>query len=102
MPKTTVQHRGITLEVEYDYQPAERQTLEYPGCPEDACVNTVTHLGDEITFLFLGDDKTLNRRGEELTETLLDHIRTDRQAALSDQAYKDFREKQLMRREVAL
>lgn len=32
---------GITFNVEYDRQPKEAATLEYPGCPESIEINEV-------------------------------------------------------------
>lgn len=44
---------GINLFVEYDYQPEESMTLDYPGCPEYCEVTKITtEHGDDITSLF--------------------------------------------------
>jgi hypothetical protein len=32
--KATINFRGFEFEVQYDYEPAERQTYDYPGYPE--------------------------------------------------------------------
>jgi hypothetical protein len=32
--KATINFRGFDFDVQYDYQPEERQTHEYPGYPE--------------------------------------------------------------------
>lgn len=31
--KATINFRGFEFDVQYDYEPAEMQTYEYPGCP---------------------------------------------------------------------
>jgi hypothetical protein len=51
MSTATITHMGVSMVVEYDYEPEERQTLEYPGYPETCDVVTVSVGGVEITPL---------------------------------------------------
>lgn len=37
----TVTVQGVSCVVEYDYQPKEAQTLDYPGCNENVELNEV-------------------------------------------------------------
>jgi len=45
-----VEINGYEFEVELhiDYQPAERMTLDYPGCHEEICISTVSIFGNEL------------------------------------------------------
>jgi hypothetical protein len=47
---TTITFRGIEFDVDYYFQPGEKATYEYPGCPP--CVeeiNQITHNGTDFT-----------------------------------------------------
>lgn len=47
---TTITFRGIEFDVDYYFQPGEKATYEYPGCPP--CVeeiNHITHNGTDFT-----------------------------------------------------
>jgi hypothetical protein len=35
----TLEINDMVLDIDYDYQPKEEATLEYPGCNEDVCIN---------------------------------------------------------------
>jgi len=50
----TINYAGIEFEVEFDYQPEERMTLEYPGCPQEATLNEITHKGEDFYSLLEG------------------------------------------------
>lgn len=43
----------IQIEVEYDYQPFEHMTRDYPGCPEEATIfsTTIIETGEEICLM---------------------------------------------------
>jgi hypothetical protein len=48
--KTTITFRGIEFDVDYYFQPEEKATYEYSGCPP--CVeeiNEITHNGTDFT-----------------------------------------------------
>ncbi len=49
MYKTTINHNGVSLQVEYNYQPFEPAETgpeaQYPGCEEAIELNTVIHNG---------------------------------------------------------
>ena len=38
----------IEIEVDYDFQPMERMTRHYPGCPEEVEINTLSISGIEL------------------------------------------------------
>ena len=39
--RTTINYKGFDLDIEYEYQPEERQTYDYPGYPEYVCIENV-------------------------------------------------------------
>jgi hypothetical protein len=47
----TVHYKGFDFEYELDYQPAERQTLEYLGCCEEFEIYNVTLNGIDASDL---------------------------------------------------
>lgn len=49
--KITIPGTSIEAEVDFDYQPAERQTWDDPGCSASAEINTVMVGGVDITEL---------------------------------------------------
>jgi hypothetical protein len=72
MPSIDLTLYGISLEVEYDYQPEERMTQEYPGCPEEVEIGVVSHKGEDISDLL----STVVI--DKLTDTILDRIQDKR------------------------
>ena len=42
---TTLNYKGIELDIEFDYQPAERQTRDYPGSDEEIEIYEIKHCG---------------------------------------------------------
>ena len=46
---TTIEIEDVKFQVDYDYQPKEDATLEYPGCDEEATINAVV-VGDVDVF----------------------------------------------------
>lgn len=46
--KHSLNFMSLSVVVEYSYTPAERATLEYPGCPEEFEVISVFHAGEAI------------------------------------------------------
>lgn len=50
----TVHYKGFTFEYKLYYQPAERQTLEYPGCAEEFEISNVTLNGIDASELLEG------------------------------------------------
>lgn len=51
MPTVTINALQENMVVEFDYQPAERQTLEYPGCDESIDITSVTINGVDVCEL---------------------------------------------------
>ena len=47
----TVHYKGFTFEYKLYHQPAERQTLEYPGCAEEFEITNVTLNGIDASEL---------------------------------------------------
>lgn len=52
--KTTINYKGFDLDIEYEYQAEERQTYDYPGCSESACIENV-YLNDVDIFDLVED-----------------------------------------------
>jgi hypothetical protein len=59
MSSATIKYEGLTLEVEFWYQPEEKTTLDYPGDCEYAIVENV---------FIDGVDCTSEYNGRQLTE----------------------------------
>ena len=53
MSQITVTIEGVEMEVEYVYQPFEKQTLEHPGYPECFEIEEVFIGGVEVSELIL-------------------------------------------------
>jgi hypothetical protein len=51
MSTATVTHMGVSMVVQFDYEPAERSSFDCPGYPEQCDVTTVSVGGVEITPL---------------------------------------------------
>lgn len=51
--KTIVKKNNIELDVEFDYQPYEPSTYEYPGCAESVEITAVFFNGTDITDIIL-------------------------------------------------
>jgi hypothetical protein len=56
-----IEYKGIVFDVQFDYQPEEPEVRYYadgsgyPGCPEQATLNEITHCG--VSFMeFLEDE----------------------------------------------
>jgi hypothetical protein len=66
-PELTIVYEGIPMRLNYDYQPEEKQTWDYPGCPEAITVYAV-EIGDKESHELDFDDLsgTAQRRIEEL------------------------------------
>jgi len=62
----------LEFEVEYDYQPAERNTYNYPGCDEEITITGVKLAGKDVDWLFgcaLQDSEDLMWKISELEQT---------------------------------
>jgi hypothetical protein len=71
----------LTLQVDFDYTPAERATFNYPGCGEEI----------EINAIFLGVSEISGLLSEDALEEIRDQIRKDMQRE-AEQAYSEWRE----------
>lgn len=47
----SITYKGVRLEVGYDYQPYERRTHDYPGCCEEAEIESIRIGYEEIIEL---------------------------------------------------
>lgn len=72
--KETINFKGIEFDIEFDYQPEEKEVLYYadgsghPGSSETLTIRDITH--KETSFLnFLADEK------DEIEEELIIHVR---------------------------
>lgn len=69
MSKADITYKGIDLTVSYDYEPAEKQTWEEPGCDESYDIYEVFHNGEDISDIISEDIR------EELTTALAEACR---------------------------
>lgn len=56
MPTVTIHALQENMVVEFDYQPAERQTWEHPGCDESIDITSVTINGVDVCELITNLD----------------------------------------------
>ena len=63
----------VFLTVEFDYEPAEEMTRDYPGCPAEAHVTRISVLSDklDLDIFNLVSDKVIDK----LEECCFEHIR---------------------------
>ena len=58
MSEAIVDINGLVFDVEFDYQSAEKETLEYPGCPASIDITGVkvqtVEVGEFISTYWLG------------------------------------------------
>ena len=68
----TINYRGFDFEFELDYQPAERQTLYYPGCAESFEIYNITLNGIDASDL-------LHRNIDDFEEEVINQIAKNRE-----------------------
>ena len=66
--ETTIENGDdeLEIEVDFDFEPAERMTRDYPGCDAQVIINEVTGAGKEIC---LTKDEE-----ERMIEEIMDYI----------------------------
>lgn len=64
----TVHYKGFDFEYRLYYQPAERQSLEYPGCYEEFEITNITLNGIDASEL-------LADQIEEFEEFIIDNLK---------------------------
>ena len=77
-----LKYRGVELEIEYDYQPEEKQTWDYPGCGESF----------EITSIKINDIdvmELLEEQIESIEEALVEELKGRFQEPDEDDSYYD-------------
>lgn len=82
MSLETIKLDGLTMEIDFDYQPPEQQTHEHPGCAEEYDLTGVTVAGVDIVSLL--SDETVERIIKELikkAEKANDDYYAERRAA---------------------
>ena len=52
---TTVEYKGIEFDVQFHYQPFEKQTLEHEGCPEEITIEEIEFKGEDFMELLEND-----------------------------------------------
>lgn len=70
-----ITHKGISLDIEFDYTPEERQTFFEPGYSERVDFITAWIGAVDVSELLRADDKNA------IEETILRRIRSDREDA---------------------
>ncbi len=72
--ETNIHHlviEGTMFYLDYDYQPKESETLEYPGCPESITINSITTCGPVDIRDFVSED-WLGFVSEKIMESIND------------------------------
>lgn len=65
---------GIKMVAEYNYQPAERQTMDHPGCDESfEVIGVHTEHGDDILPMFESYDQLWDPITDAVSEAHRDH-----------------------------
>lgn len=63
MAKIKLDYKGVLLEIEYDYQPAEKaetgHEAQYPGCGEEVEVCSINHKGTDMFELLEGECESI-------------------------------------------
>lgn len=74
--KTQLEFRGKIFDVEYDYEPAEKEVTYYadgsgyPGCPEQVYINRVMYNGEDFSdFIFASEQDC-----EDMEKMLLEEV----------------------------
>jgi hypothetical protein len=65
----TVHYKGFDFEYELNYQPAERQTLEYAGCDEEFEITNITLNGIDAS-------KLLENQIYEFEEFIIENLKS--------------------------
>jgi hypothetical protein len=52
MSSATVNYKGVEFEVEYDFQPEEKATRDYPGCGMEITPTCITCEGVDFSEFF--------------------------------------------------
>lgn len=61
MSNVKVNYKGVDFDVEFDFQPEEAQTHDYPGCPAEITITCIECKGVDFTEFFsqYGTDKEI-------------------------------------------
>ena len=51
----------IPVTIYYDFQPPERQTRHYPGCPAAVCVTDIVVPGDYVSYILKNYEDSLEQ-----------------------------------------
>jgi hypothetical protein len=57
--ETTGDEQDIPVIVEYEYQPSEKQELNYPGCPEEIEIISVSRIDGSEFEITAGEEAAL-------------------------------------------
>lgn len=68
---------GLVIDVEYEYQPEEKQTMEHPGCAEELWITKISMVQGEIFDLIY----YLNGE-EKLSELALKQLHDEKDMAM--------------------
>jgi hypothetical protein len=70
MNHTTLEYEGLSLDIEFDYQPEEPMELEYPGCDEEFTIEKIMIGEQNLYELFQNNDLI-----EELEELMIKQLK---------------------------
>lgn len=65
----SIEYKGFVFDFVYDYQPEERQTYDYPGCPEEFEIYNITLNGIDASWL-------LESQIEEFEQEVIDNLKS--------------------------
>ena len=85
-------HLEIELEIDFDVQPSEPQTLHYPGCDahlESIGISIVKNSGFALELPMEHSDAIMDLYGDEIEQVCWDHAREEE--AADRVAYADHR-----------
>lgn len=76
MSSTKVNYKGVTFDVEFDYQPDEPQTYDYPGCGASVDVTCIECNGVDFTEFFTeyGDKKEITKVLNDFEQLIWDAL----------------------------
>ena len=60
--------QGVVFNVDYDYQPKEPETLNYPGCKEEITINSIRVYGSTIDLQEFMSGYWIGRIEEKIME----------------------------------
>ena len=70
MNHTVIEYQGLTLDIEFSYQPEERQELEYPGCDEEFTIEKIM-IGEQNLYELFQNNELI----EEIEDIMIKQLK---------------------------